>query len=315
MRVLVTGCSGFIGLHVVDRLLESVAVKQVIGVDMQAPAPGDSPEADRSSSRFTFHKLMLQEGGVLAGVGEFDVAVHLAALRSVQDSVANPRGSIMANVDSTLAVLELCRQRGRPVVIAGSSSVYGQRSAGEQRETDTAVPMSPYAASKLACETIAGAYWRTFEVSSMTLRYFNVYGPGQRPAGTNPPLIPSIMRAAKFDKTVRIYGNHQRDFTYVGDVAEATCIAAKLMAAGRSGSSVLNVGAGRPWSTHAVVALVSQVTGKTFQCEYYPRRTSEPEHTHANCHQTAHVLGSWSPRQLEDGLRITWDWFREFGEC
>src|SRR5262249_20114859 len=242
-RFLVTGGAGFIGSHIVERLLadgHAVRVLDNFSSGSLLNLVFSDEEAELEIVRGDVRDLACVEA-TAAGV---EVIFHQAAMRSVPQSVADPLGTNASNVTGTLHVLEAARRQGvRRVVYGSSSSVYGERLDLPKRETQVPAPISPYGVSKLAGEHYAAVWNRLYGVETVGLRYFNVFGPRQDPASEYAAVIPRFVLAALEGRPVEIHGDggQSRDFTEVENVVEANVLAADADGAGGGG---FNVGCG-----------------------------------------------------------------------
>ncbi|MDO8541278.1 MAG: NAD-dependent epimerase/dehydratase family protein [Opitutaceae bacterium] len=229
-HILVTGAAGFIGSHTVDRLL--AAGHDVTGMDNFRTGRRANLEAAGKSSRFHFHELDVAAPGALDGVVARlrpDAIIHLAALVSVPESVANPELNYTLNVHATHLVAEAARTHRVPrVVFASSAAVYGDSTALPLHESIAGRPISPYGAAKLASESILLGHAAAFGLTVRCHRYFNVFGPRQDPASPYSGVISIFDRRHREGKAVTIYGDGKqtRDFISVHDVAAANAIAA-----------------------------------------------------------------------------------------
>lgn len=317
MRCVVTGGSGFIGSHLCRALVD--AGHEVTSIDLKvrpsqdefAPSPLDWCEG----VRYVLADVRSDEAA--EHLARAEVVYHLAAQRSVQRSLDNPKESMTWNVECMLAVLQGA-PRGARIVTASSSSVYGPNLLGrESRESDLLAPCSPYAASKVACEALCESWFRSFGASIISLRYFNVYGPGQSPAGDYATVIPRFVRAALRRERAEIYGGEQsRAFTYVDDVVRATLLAGewKLESPGKAGAmhQVLNVGSAETTSIQALARLVSQTSLFPLETECHPARQGEALVTLPCLERVQQVLG-WRPVVgLAEGLGLVFEGMQPF---
>ena len=244
-------------------------------------------------------------------VARIEVVFHLAALPSVARSVEDPWASHAANVNATMRLLEACRAaQVRRIVYASSSSVYGDTAVLPKTEAVEPLPRSPYAASKLAGEQYVLAFARGGLVEGVALRYFNVFGPRQSPHSAYAALIPALLLAALEQREATLFGDgtQTRDFTYVGNVVDATLLAATRPGETVSGS-VVNVGAGARTSLLDLIELVGEITGRELTYQRLPAREGDVRHSLADL-QRAERLLAYRPRvSLAEGLRRTWAWF------
>ena len=305
---VVTGAAGFIGSHLVDLLVDRG--RAVVGLDSFDPAY--SPDQKRANlaaaGRRSWFRL---EAGDLRGTdlaalfAGAETVYHLAARAGVQDSWGGGFAEAWeVNVAGTQAVLEAALVAGvRRVVVASSSSVYGETAAPDGRRTVS--PISPYGASKAACEHLAGVYARR-GLDVVTLRYFTVYGPRQRPDMAMHRMFESVRpEGPAFVR--RGSGSQTREFTFVGDVAAATAAAGALAAAaGRT----FDVGGGTRASLNDVIAAVGALAGRPVPVRTVDRAAGDPQATSARCTPARRVLG-WRPlTSLPRGLAEQWAWHR-----
>ena len=305
---VVTGAAGFIGSHLVDLLVGRG--RSVIGLDCFDPAY--SPEQKRANltgaSACPWFRLEVGDlrdsnlAGLFAGA---ETVYHLAARAGVQDSWDGGIADTWdVNVAGTHAVLEAAlAAEVRRVVIASSSSVYGETAGRDGRRTLS--PISPYGASKAACEHLAGVYARR-GLDVVTLRYFTVYGPRQRPDMAMHRIFESL-RPDGPTFVRRGSGSQTREFTFVLDVVAATAAAGAL--ASPSGRA-FDIGGGAPASLNDVIAAVGAMTGAPVPVETAARPAGDPQATSADC-SAAHRLLGWRPiTSLNRGLAEQWAWHR-----
>jgi UDP-glucose 4-epimerase len=307
--VLVTGGAGFIGSHLARRLLDEGASVRV--VDNLSTGFRQNLEEIRDRIEFIEGDIVDRDTCALAVEG-VDTVYHVAALPSVPRSMADPLGTHESNVNGTLNLLEAGRRAGvRRFVYSSSSSAYGDTPVMPKSEASEPLPRSPYAAAKLAGELYTLAYARAGLIEGVALRYFNVFGPRQDPAGPYAAVIPLIFRAAMNDTTVTIYGDggQTRDFTYVDNVVEANVLAGTGPADRVSGHCV-NVGAGSRTSLNELVRLAEDVTGQRIQRRHAPERPGDVRDSQAHLERAHAVLG-YSPRvSVREGVERLWAWYQ-----
>ncbi|MGX4733403.1 NAD-dependent epimerase/dehydratase family protein [Kitasatospora griseola] len=301
-RVAVTGVAGFIGSHLAEALLAAGAT--VLGIDRSSPHRArrarDNLANCLAHEAFSFVEADLAGTAVRSLLTGVDTMFHLAAVPGVRDSWGERCADYARNnVLATQRITEACCSAGvRRLVVASSSSVYGDGARPPCREDQPPRPASPYGVTKLAAEQLCLAYAaRPGSRTSVTaLRYFTVYGPRQRPD----MLISRALRAAHRGKVLQVFGDgsQARDFTYVADTVAATLAAATAPAQ----SHPVNVGGGRSTTVDEVLACVQQVTGRPVRVEYAAARPGDVAVTLADTARAAAVLG-WRPRvPLAEGL-------------
>ena len=289
MRALVTGGAGFIGSSLARLLLAEgwqvrIFDNFVTGFERNLP-----PEAD-----FIYGDLRKPEE-VNAACQDVDVVFHQGAIRSVPKSVDDPRLSNDANITGTLNILEGSRLASvRRLVYASSSSVYGEMDETINRENDPPNPRSPYAVTKLAGEYYCRVWTALGRLSTVSLRYFNVFGPGQHPESKYAAVFPGFVTALASGRPPEVHwdGQQSRDFTYVEDVARANLLAAT--AGDTVDGEVVNIGGGRPKTVMEVLASVSAAMGTSIDPVFFPKRPGDVRRTHADVSK-ARVLLGWQP--------------------
>jgi UDP-N-acetylglucosamine/UDP-N-acetyl-alpha-D-glucosaminouronate 4-epimerase len=306
MRWLVTGAAGFIGSHLCRRLIADG--EDVVGLDDLSDGKLENL-ADLPEVRFVEADLR-DEATVSDVTSGCDVVLHQGAMRSVPRSIAEPAKTTDVNVRGTLNVLLSAREHGARVVFASSSSVYGDRDTFPLREDMAPLPRSPYAASKLAGEAYCRTWWLSFGVPTLSLRYFNVYGPGQDPANRYAAVVPLFILACLDGRAPEIHGDGEqaRDFTYIDDVVEANLLAARATedAFGR----VLNIGGGRePTSVNEILRIVARLTGTDPEPTHLPTREGDVRRTDADVTLAGRLIGYRPAFDVEEGLRSTVAWF------
>jgi UDP-glucose 4-epimerase len=306
--VLVTGGGGFVGSNLVRALLERGDEVRVID---------NFSTGNRGNLADVAGEIELVEGELRSyervhnAVRGVEVVFHQGALPSVPRSVQDPLTTGAVNVESTLNVLLAARDEGvRRVVFASSSSVYGN--SGELPRVETAFPdpISPYAVSKLAAERYCVSFSRVYELETVALRYFNVFGPRQDPTSEYAAVVPRFITAVRAGLPVPVYGDgrQSRDFTYVENVVWANLLAADADAVN---GSVLNVATGRATSVNELAEIIGELLELPVEKEYLPERAGDVYDSWADISEARRLLG-YEPRvSLEEGLRLAAEAFAE----
>jgi nucleoside-diphosphate-sugar epimerase len=309
MKAMVTGAAGFIGSHLSRRLVQEGA--QVIGVDSftdfyprwikernLAPLAGNP--------HFEFHARDILELDLENILPQVDVLCHLAAQAGVRSSWGkNFSVYIQNNIQSTQRLLEAAK--GTPLrlfLYASSSSVYGLTPALPMVETSLLYPLSPYGVTKLAAEQLCFLYFKNYGVPTVSLRFFTVYGPGQRPDMA----FHKFFRAISEDRPLEVFGDGEqtRDFTFIDDIVEA-CFSASRK--GKPGE-VYNIGGGHRERLKDLFPLLESICGKKIKTKPSERQKGDVLHTFADIQKAQRDLG-YSPRtDLEQGLREEWEWVK-----
>ncbi|TMF24523.1 MAG: NAD-dependent epimerase/dehydratase family protein [Chloroflexi bacterium] len=305
MKTVVTGGAGFIGSHLIRRLVADGAEVTVID-DLSTGRPENIEGvpvtvAERDLARDDVTDL-------LRGV---DVIFHLAAVPSVPRSVREPLRSHQAAATGTLRLLDAAREAGvRTFVNSSSSSVYGDVASPPMRESMPTVPRSPYAVAKLAAEGYTRVFAQLHGMRTVSLRYFNVFGPRQNPASTYAAAIPRFITAYLRRERPQVFGDgrQSRDFTYVDNVVEANIAAAA--APKLSGESV-NIAAGNPRTVLDVLEAISNEFGYSLPPAYAPDRPGDIRDSHADLSVARSLLGYNATVDFQTGLRRTVEFLRE----
>jgi len=307
-KILVTGGCGFIGSHIVDGLLGAEA--KVVVLDNLSS--GKLANISHCQEKIEFVQGDIRdEGSLEKAFSGIDCICHQAALRSVPKSVNRPADYNDVNVTGTLRLFIKAKEKGiKKIVCASSSSVYGDREDFPEKETDVALPISPYAATKLIVEHYAYVFSKLYGMEIANLRYFNVYGPRQSLDDDYAVVVPKFIHCLLNEKRPPIYGDgkQERDFTYIQNVVTANLRA--LSAAGLSGQ-VFNVADGKPKSVNYLLDVLNQVTGRRVIAQYLPERAGDVRKTHAQIETARKFLG-WDPEvDFTEGLRRTVEWFKK----
>jgi UDP-glucose 4-epimerase len=308
--VLVTGGAGFIGSHLVERLLAEGHRVRVLD-NLSTGSRANLPFAARYPGALEVIEGDLRDlPTVERAAAGCRVIYHQAAMRSVPRSVNDPLGANENNVTGTLHVLEAARRAGvRRVVYASSSSVYGDRPDLPKREDQPPSPVSPYAVSKVAGEQYAAVWTRLYGVETVGLRYFNVFGPRQDPASEYAAVIPRFILWGLRGEPLEVHGDgtQSRDFTYVDNVVEANLLAAR---AADAAGEVFNVGGGDRVSLLEIIGALERLLGRRLERRHTPRRPGDVPHTQADVAKAKRLLG-YEPRVgFDEGLRRTVEYFR-----
>lgn len=313
-RVLVTGAAGFIGSHLVEALDD--AGHDVIAVDSFDPM---YPRADKERNlaeigprrRVTFHELDVRDGAAVGRVLTKDtVVVHLAGRAGVRPSLADPVGYAEANVTATAALAAAAKAAGvSRFVFGSSSSVYGDDTAAPFREDAVAVrPVSPYAATKRACELLLGSLAPVWGLRVASLRFFTVIGPRQRPDLA----IHAFARRLVRNEPIVLFGDgtESRDYTYCGDIVAGVMAAIAWTESAPVGVEPFNLGGNQPVPLRQMVDMLVEALGVTPRLEWAPRQAGDVQHTWADLTKSGARLG-YAPRtSFAEGLERFVHWFR-----
>jgi UDP-glucuronate 4-epimerase len=307
-KIIVTGVAGFIGSALARRLLAEGA--EVVGVDCLTDYYDERiKQANLKTlthhAGFTFIQKPILEVAwpeVLEGA---TTVFHQAAQAGVRASWGNSFECYTTwNVQSTQHLLEAMKGTGARMVYASSSSVYGETKLLPMHEDHRPQPMSPYGVTKLAAEHLCVLYWRNFQVPTVSLRYFTVYGPGQRPDMA----FHRFIRAGLLGQPITLYGDGEqtRDFTFIDDAVQANLLAAER---GEPGG-VYNIGGGSRISVNKVLELLGRLLDRPLKIERTPPQHGDVTHTYADTGRAAEGLGLRPKVSLEEGLAAEIEWFK-----
>lgn len=307
---LVTGGAGFIGSHLVERLLGEGARVRILD-NFSTGSRALLPFASRHAATLEIIEGDLRDlATVERAAAGATVIFHQAAMRSVPRSVTDPLGANENNVTGTLHVLQAARMAGVPrVVYASSSSVYGANPELPKREDQMLAPISPYAVSKAAGELYAAVWSRLYQVETVGLRYFNVFGPRQDPASEYAAVIPRFILWALRDEPLEVHGDgtQSRDFTYIDNVVEANLMAARAPGVG---GEAFNVGCGERVSLLAIIEALERMLGRPLRRRHAPGRAGDVPHTLADIDRAKRRLGYQPSVSFAEGFRRTVEYFK-----
>jgi UDP-glucose 4-epimerase len=304
---LVTGGGGFIGSHLATALVERGDRVRVL----DNFSTGNRKNLDHIRDDIELTEADVQDPTAVArAVKDAEYVFHQAALASVPRSVERPLDTNDACVAGTVNLLHEARKAGvRRVVYAASSSAYGDQPFASKRETDMPAPLSPYAAAKLAGELYCHAFYHTYGLETVALRYFNVFGPRQDPDSPYAAVIPIFITRLLAGERPVVYGDgHQsRDFTYVANVVDGNLLAAE--ANGVAGQT-LNVANGRSTTLLRLLQLLNQLLGTDIEPVFDPPRAGDVRDSLADITAARNLLGFEPQVTFEEGLRKSIDYYR-----
>jgi UDP-glucose 4-epimerase len=306
---LVTGGAGFIGSHIVGRLVGAGARVRVLDNFVT----GRRENLARLADRVELIEGDIADAAVVRqAIDGVEYVLHLAALVSVPESVERPERNFEVNYLGMHNLLMAARDAGvRRLVFSSSCAVYGDHPAPHHEELAPRA-LSPYAAAKHSGEQLCRAFTHVYGLSTVCLRYFNVFGPGQNPRGGYAAAIPIFMTALIEGKRPTIYGDgrQSRDFVYVGNVVDANLLACGVEEAI---GGVFNVAAGGETNLLELLAILSELAGRTVEPIFQPERVGDIRRSYGDIARAQSVLGYRARVGLAEGLRETFVWYREHG--
>jgi UDP-glucose 4-epimerase len=306
MDYLVTGGAGFIGSHLVERLVRDGASVRVI--DNFATGKRENIAPFLGKIEFIEGDITDRTVCAKACLG-VDVVLHEAALPSVPKSVADPITTHRANVDGTFNMLLGARDAGvRRFIYAASSSAYGETPTLPKIETMQSQPLSPYAVQKLTGENYCGAFAKCYGMQTLSIRYFNVFGSRQDPTSQYAAAIPAFITAILNDQPPTVYGDGEqtRDFTFVENVVHANLLAAKAL---RVNGEVVNVACGEHVTVNAICGEINGALGKTVRPNHVAPRAGDIKHSWADIGLAERLIGYRPIIPFAEGLRRTIEWY------
>jgi UDP-glucose 4-epimerase len=306
MKALVTGGAGFIGSHLVDRLVadgHEVVVLDDLNTGFR--------ENVHPAARFV-EGSVADEALVRGAVEGCELVFHQAAHKAVLRSVEQPLPTDLANTHGTLTVLKSALDAGvRRFVHASSSSIYGGATNVPTGEDEAQLPRSPYAVTKLAAEHYCRVFHELYGLETVALRYFNVYGPRQRPDATYAAVIPLFVDALLQGRAPIVHGDglQSRDFTYISDVVEANIAAVTAPAANCAGKAY-NIAGGSSWTLLATLDILAKLLGVVPEPEFTEPRAGDVRNSQADASAAKRDLGFACTVDMEEGLARTIEWLR-----
>ena len=308
-KYLITGAAGFLGARISEALLSNG--HEITGIDNLNNDYDIHLKQHRlgrfkNNTNFKFLELDIRDyvGMYKIYDSDFKAVIHLAAMSAIRHSMKEPRDCYTINLDGTLNLLELSKTFGiEKFVFASSSSVYKENIESPLTEiSPTDKPLSPYASSKKAAETLVHVYHHLYGVDASILRYFTVYGPAGRPDMATFKFIQAITEG----RPITIFGNgtQKRDFTHVDDAATGTISALRPL-----GYEIINLGTSHTIPLANIVSIMERYIGKEAHIKYEPKHPADASITWANISKAQQLL-NWAPRiDIEDGIKSAVDWY------
>jgi nucleoside-diphosphate-sugar epimerase len=307
MKFLVTGGAGFIGSHIVDTLVGNGDKVKVID-DFSS---GQMENLSGVLNKIELIKGDIRNKGLVAKAVEgVDYVLHQAALRSVPKSLANPELYNDVNINGTLNILTASRNaKVKRVVIASSSSIYGDIDKFPEKEDFLPQLISPYGLTKLAAEYYSRIFSKIYGLETLNLRYFNVFGPRQSLENEYAVVIPKFVTCMLRDQQPPIHGDGKqtRDFTYVANVVQANI---KSAVTPGIKCEVFNIACGKAYSVLDIVKYVNKILGKSILPKFGPIRTGDAKHTLADISRAKKLIGFKPEIGFEEGLKRTIEYFK-----
>ena len=307
-KFLVTGGAGFIGSNICKRLISEGCFVRVV----DNLITGKKNNLAGIIDKIEFIEAdMGDEKVARAATENIDIVLHQGALPSVPLSIDDPATTHRHCVDATFTLLLAARDSGvKRFVYAASSSAYGDTPTLPKVENMPTTPLSPYAVAKLVGEYYCSVFYKVFGLETISLRYFNVFGPNQNPASQYAAAIPAFVTAILKNESPTIYGDGEqsRDFTYIDNVIEANLLAART---DKVGGEVVNIACGETVTVNEVLGMINDFVGKNVTPVYVDSRPGDVKHSHADISRAEKIIGYKPVVLFEQGLRSAIDWYRD----
>ncbi len=303
---LVTGGAGFIGSNICKRLISDKCSVRVIDNLLT----GKKSNLAQIIDKIEFIEADMGDPKVASeAMKDIDVVLHQGALPSVPKSVDDPVTTHRHCVTATFNLLVAARDAGiKRFVYAASSSAYGDAPTSPKVETMPTDPLSPYAVAKLVGEYYCSVFYKVYGLQTISLRYFNVFGPQQDPASQYAAAIPAFVTAILKDQPPTVYGDGEqsRDFTYIDNVVEANLLAAK---APKTEGQVINIACGQAVTVNEIIGMINDSLGKNIKPTYEPTRPGDVKHSLADITRAKQVIGFEPVIPFNEGLKLAIDWY------
>jgi UDP-glucose 4-epimerase len=307
-KFLVTGGAGFIGSNICRRLVSEGCFVRVVDNLLT----GKKSNLVDVIDKIEFIQADMGDSEVAqSALKDIDVVLHQGALPSVPVSVDNPAATHQHCINATFMLLLAARDAGvKRFVYAASSSAYGDSPTSPKVETMPTSPLSPYAVAKLTGEYYCSVFYNIYGLQTISLRYFNVFGPYQDPASQYAAAIPAFVTAILKDEPPTIYGDGEqsRDFTYIDNVVGANLLAAR---ANQTKGQVINIACGQAVTVNEIIDMINKLLGKNIKPIYTDPRPGDVKHSLADITAARNMIGFEPAVQFKDGLQKAIDWYRD----
>ena len=306
-KFLVTGGAGFIGSNICKRLVSEGCFVRVV----DNLITGKKSNLANVKDKIEFIQADMGDSEVAqSAVNDIEVVLHQGALPSVPVSVDNPAATHQHCVNATFTLLLAARDAGvKRFVYAASSAAYGDAPTSPKVETMPTNPLSPYAVAKLTGEYYCSVFYNIYGLETISLRYFNVFGPYQDPTSQYAAAIPAFVTAILKDESPTIYGDGEqsRDFTYIDNVVDANLLAAR---ATQTKGEVVNIACGQAVTVNEIIDMINELLGKSIKPIYTDPRPGDVKHSLADITVARNLIEFEPAVQFRDGLQKAIDWYK-----
>ncbi len=315
-KLIITGGAGFIGSNLVEKYLSDDRVEKVRVIDDLSNGYYHNIKPFLEHPKFEFCEANICDYAKMLELTKgFDLITHQAALGSVPRSIENPMLSTKVNIDGTVNILHAAVvNKIDRVVLACSSSTYGDSPALPKQEEVIGNPLSPYAVTKLAVELYAEVFHKTYGLNFVGLRYFNIFGPNQNPDNPYAAVIPIFCKAFLEDKTPTINGDGEtsRDFTFVENALHANDLAL-FTENPKAINQIYNVACGDQVNLNEMIEMLNDISGKRIKAKYGPERPGDVKHSKADISKIEKLLGYQPQVRFKEGLEKAFAWYKDSG--
>jgi len=301
MKILITGGAGFIGSHLAEKLVN-------LGYDVTVLdnlSTGNKKNLASILDNVTFVEGDIRDYDLLQRISKVDYVFHEAALPSVQRSIKDPKSTVEVNINGTLNVLLAARNNHvKKVIFASSSSVYGEQKDKKKLETMIPNPLSPYAVTKLTGEHLCKVFSHVYNLPTVCLRYFNVFGPRQNPDSEYSAVIPKFIKLILQDKRPTVFGDgkQSRDFTYVDNVVNANLLAMK---SDIQHGEIINIACGKSYNLLQLIEIINKSLNKNIEPIFTEARPGDIKYSLADIGKAKKLLGYTPQVDFVEGLKRT----------
>ncbi len=312
MKILVTGCAGFIGSHLCEKLIAEG--NEVIGIDIfddfySKDIKLKNIESLNQSPNFILKEVDIRVKKDMESIKEeFELVIHLAAKAGVRPSIEKPLSYIETNITGTQNILDLMVERKiSKIIFASSSSIYGDKTVAPYSESAVVdFPISPYAYTKKSCELMLHTYFHLYHINSVLLRFFTVYGPRQRPDLA----INNFFTAIEENKPIFLFGDGStsRDYTFIGDIIEGIMSSIGLITSRESVYEIINLGNNKPTGLLNLIQKIEEIIGKKAELVHKEMQPGDVIMTCADTTKALQLLNYTSQTSLDNGLHIYYQW-------
>ncbi len=312
MKIFVTGCAGFIGSHLCEKLIAEG--NEVIGIDIfddfySKDIKLKNIESLNQSPNFILKEVDIRVKKDMESIKEgFELVIHLAAKAGVRPSIEKPLSYIETNITGTQNILDLMVERKiSKIIFASSSSIYGDKTVAPYSESAVVdYPISPYAYTKKSCELMLHTYFHLYNINSVLLRFFTVYGPRQRPDLA----INKFFTAIENNEPISVFGDGStsRDYTFIADIVEGIMSSIEFITSGKNVYEIINLGNNKPTELLTIIQQIEEIVGKKANLEFKEMQPGDVIMTCADTTKALRLLNYHPETSMDKGLQVYYQW-------